>query len=118
MWEGPAKGRSHRKEYTLKSNLRCDSYGLFLLSLSIDPPMMKLTSTEIHERMTRILHDGEDAPNGMNLANVVKHSEHIIKASVPALDILEWQNSTLYILDPFLLFYLRWDEDWKHNAMR
>ena len=118
MWEGPAKGRSRRKEYTLKNNLRCDIYGLFLLSLSIDPPMMKLTSTEIHERMTRILRDGEDAPNGMNLANVVKHSEHIIKESVPALDTLEWQNSTLYILDPFLLFYLRWDEDWKHNAMR
>lgn len=118
MWEGPAKGRSRRKEYTLKNNLRCDSYGLFLLSLSIDPPMMKLTASEIHERMTKILCDSEEAPSGMNLANVVKHSEHIIKDSVPALDTLEWQNSTLYILDPFLLFYLRWDEDWKHNAMR
>lgn len=72
----------------------------------------------IHEHMTKILCDSEEAPSGMNLANVVKHSEHIIKDSVPALDTLEWQNSTLYILDPFLLFYLRWDEDWKHNAMR
>ena len=118
MWEGPAKGRARRKEYTLKNDLHCDTYGLFLLSLSIDPPVMKLTSAEIHERMEEILQDGEDAPNGMNLANVVKHSESIIKASVPALDTLEWQNGTLYILDPFLLFYLRWDEEWKQNAIR
>ena len=118
MWEGPAKGRSRRKEYTLKNNQHCDTYGLFLLSLSIDPPMMKLTSAEIHERMKEILRDGEEAPNGMNLANVVKHSESIIKASVPALDTLEWQNGALYILDPFLLFYLRWDEEWKQNAIR
>ena len=54
----------------------------------------------------------------MNLANVVKHSESIIKSSVPALDTLEWQNSTLYILDPFLLFYLRWDEEWKQDAIK
>jgi len=118
MCEGPAKGRSRRKEYPLKNGQHCDTYGLFLLSLSIDPPMMKLTSSEIHERMTKILADGEAAPAGMNLANVVKHSENIIKASVPALDTLEWQNSTLYILDPFLLFYLRWDEEWKQDAIR
>lgn len=118
MWEGPAKGRSRRKEYILKNDRHCDTYGLFLLSLSIDPPMMKLTSAEIHERMKEILRDGEEAPNGMNLANVVKHSESIIKASVPALDTLEWQNGALYILDPFLLFYLRWDEEWKQNAIR
>ena len=67
--------------------------------------------------MQAILHDKEDAPNGMNLANVVKHTESIIKASVPALDTLEWQNSTLYILDPFLLFYLRWDDEWKQEAI-
>lgn len=118
MWEGPAKGRSRRKEYTLKNNHHCDTYGLFLLSLSIDPPVLKLASSEIHERMTEILQEGEEAPNGMNLANVVKHSEGIIKASVPALDTLEWQDGNLYILDPFLLFYLRWDEEWKHNAIR
>lgn len=80
--------------------------------------MMKLTASEIHERMTEILAAGETAPNGMNLANVVKHSESIIKSSVPALDTLEWQNSTLYILDPFLLFYLRWDEEWKQYAIK
>lgn len=118
MWEGPAKGRSRRKEYHLKDERHCDTYGLFLLSLSIDPPMMKLTASEIHERMTEILETGEAAPNGMNLANVVKHSESIIKSSVPALDTLEWQNSTLYILDPFLLFYLRWDEEWQQDAIK
>ena len=118
IWKGPAKGRSRRKEYALKNGFHCDSYGLFLLSLSVAPPKMKLTASEIHERMAEILVDGEKAPNGMNLANVVKHSESIIKSSVPALDTFEWQNSTLHILDPFLLFYLRWDDEWKQDAIR
>lgn len=118
IWERSAKGRSHRKEYALKNGFHCDSYGLFLLSLSVAPPKMKLTASEIHERMAEILEDGEKAPNGMNLANVVKHSESIIKSSVPALDTFEWQNSTLHILDPFLLFYLRWDDEWKQDAIR
>ncbi len=113
MWRGPAKGRSRRKEYTLKNGLTCDSYGLFLLSLSIDPPVLKLDSSNIHARMAEILKNDEEAPSGMNLANVIKHSEHIIKESIPSLDTLEWKNSTLYILDPFLLFFLRWDEEWK-----
>ena len=117
MWEGPAKGRSRRKQYILRDGKHCDTYGLFLLSISVDPPVLKVTASEIHQRMQAILQDKEDAPNGMNLANVVKHTESIIKASVPALDTLEWQNSTLYILDPFLLFYLRWDDEWKQEAI-
>ena len=101
----------------LRDGKHCDTYGLFLLSISVDPPVVKVTASEIHQRMQAILQDKEDAPNGMNLANVVKHTESIIKASVPALDTLEWQNSTLYILDPFLLFYLRWDDEWKQEAI-
>jgi len=115
MWEGAAKRRSRRKEYNLKNGLHCDAYGLFLLSLSIYPPMMKLTAAEIHECMSELLKEGEEAPKGMYLANVIKHSESIIKSSIPA---LEWKNSTLYILDPFLLFYLRWDDNWKQEAIR
>lgn len=118
MCEGPTKGRSRRKQYCLKDGHHCDTYGLFLLSLSVDPPMIRLTASEIHERMVEILEDKETAPNGMNLANVVKHSENIIKSSVPALDTLEWQNGTLYILDPFLLFYLRWDQEWKQYTLK
>ena len=65
--------------------------------------------------MSELLKEGEEAPKGMYLANVIKHSESIIKSSIPA---LEWKNSTLYILDPFLLFYLRWDDNWKQEAIR
>lgn len=30
------------------------------------------------------------------------------------LDTVEWKRQRLYILDPFLLFYLRWSDEWKH----
>ncbi len=47
------------------------------------------------------------------IANSIKHVEKIIKAQVPSLDTIEWKDSCLYILDPFLLFYLRWSGVWK-----
>ena len=118
MCRGPVKGRSRRKEYTLRDGRRCDTYGLFLLCLSTDPPVLQLTAEEIHSRMAQLLREGEKAPAGMNLANVAKHCESIIQASVPELDTLAWKNGTLYILDPFLLFYLRWDEAWRDDAIR
>lgn len=32
----------------------------------------------------------------------------IVEATMPDLDALEYKAHCLYILDPFLLFYLRW----------
>lgn len=49
----------------------------------------------------------------MNIANSIKHIEKIIKAQVPNFDTIEWKDGCLYILDPFLLFYLRWGGVWQ-----
>ena len=35
------------------------------------------------------------------------HVEKFFKETVPKLDTIEWRGQELYILDPFLLFYLR-----------
>jgi hypothetical protein len=39
--------------------------------------------------------------------------EKIVKEAMPNADTLDWKEGELYILDPFLLFYLRWDMEWK-----
>lgn len=49
----------------------------------------------------------------MNVVNSIKHIEKIIRVHVPSLDTIEWKDSCLYILDPFLLFYLQWSGVWK-----
>lgn len=111
--EGPARGRSRRKQYRLKDNTVCDIYALLLVSISASPPTLKLSLDEISRRMVKVLDEGEALPNRLGLSNIAKHIEKIIKGSIPDLDTVDWKGNTLYILDPFLLFYLRWGKNWR-----
>ena len=113
--EGPSRGRGKRKKYILKDGNVCDIYHLLLLSVSIDPPVLKINMDEIRERIARLLNDNESIPTKLNIANAVKYMESTIKQSIPALDTVEWKDGVLYILDPFLLFCLRWTPDWKNQ---
>lgn len=65
------------------------------------------------ERFAQLLADPHKMPTALNIANSIKHIEKIIKAQVPSLDTIEWKDGCLYILDPFLLFYLRWGGVWQ-----
>lgn len=111
--EGPARGRSRRKQYRLKDNTVCDIYALLLVSISASPPTLKFSLDEISRRMVKVLDEGEALPNRLGLSNIAKHIEKIMKGSIPDLDTVDWKGNTLYILDPFLLFYLRWGKNWR-----
>lgn len=106
--EGPARGRARRKQYHLKDNTVCDIYALLLNCISANPPILKFSIDEISRRMDSVLVKGEALPNRLSLSNSVRHIEKIIEESIPDLDTVDWKGNTLYILDPFLLFYLRW----------
>ena len=111
--EGPSQGRGKRKKYHLKDGRICDIYHLLLFSISIDPPILRLSTDEIRERMTRLLAENESIPTKLNISNAVKYMESTIRGSIPNLDTVEWKDSILHILDPLLLFYLRWTTDWR-----
>ena len=108
---GPTKGRSRRKTYHTKGGQCCDIYALILLSISADPPVLKITLDEIRQRMEKIVSSEETLPTALSLSKMLKHVEEIIHQTIPDSDTLDWKNSTLYILDPFLLFYLRWNKE-------
>lgn len=107
---GPAKGRSRRKAYHTKDGQTCDIYALILLSISADPPVLTIPLDEIRQRMEKIIQPEDTLPTTLSLSKMLKHVEEIIHQTIPDSDTLDWKNSTLYILDPFLLFYLRWDK--------
>lgn len=107
---GPNKGRSRRKVYHTRDGQACDIYALILLSISADPPVLKISLDEIRQRMEKIILPEESLPTTLSLSKMIKHVEEIIHQTIPDSDTLDWKNSTLYILDPFLLFYLRWDK--------
>lgn len=110
---GPAQGRNKRKKYLLLTGEQADIYMLLLIAISTDPPVVSMHLEEIKERLLQILKNKNDLPRPLAIANAVSHIEKIIKNAVPKLDTIEWKDQCLYILDPFLLFYLRWNTSWK-----
>ena len=112
MLKGPSKGKSRRTQYDLPGGRRGDIYRLILMAACADSPVLKLSMDEIRERMTRFV-EAAKLPPAPNLSKNIGHAETIIKESVLEPDTIDWKDGTRYILDPFLLFYLRWEDSWK-----
>ena len=111
--EGPSKGRSRRRVYKTKDGREGDIYDIFLLGISDDPPLLKFSLEEIQRRIKKIIAEDEAMPAPLNLSKTAKNVEKIVKEAMPNADTFDWKDGELYILDPFLLFYLRWDRAWK-----
>ena len=111
--KGPLRGQTHRHIYQLRDGKSMDIYGLLFESLTKDPPLTALSVDDIKARFRQLLINQDKIPTTLNIVNSVKHIENIIKEKVPSLDTVEWKDGCLYILDPFLLFYLRWGSVWR-----
>lgn len=101
---------ARRKLYENRDGSKIDIYALLLEAIRIDPPVLSMDLTEIKNRISRVLADGERLPNQLNIIKSIKHIATILKDFNADIDALEWRNQKLYVLDPFLLFYLRWSE--------
>lgn len=112
--EGPAHGKNKRTRYLLKDGSFMDIYMLLLVSISTNPPELSLPVQEIQERFTDLLaDDNPKKPRPIDISNTVKNIKNIMKERAKNLDTIDWKAKTLYILDSFLLFYLRCSDDWK-----
>ena len=112
--EGPAQGKNKRTHYLLKDGSFMDIYMLLLVSISTNPPELSLPVQEIQERFTALLaDDNPKKPRPIDISNTVKNIKNIMKERAKNLDTIDWKAKTLYILDSFLLFYLRCSDDWK-----
>ena len=113
--EGPAQGKNERTHYLLKNGRQVDIYMLLLISISSDPPELSLPVQEIQRRFSNLLAENNaKQPRSIDISNVVKNIKNIMKERAKNLDTIDWKAKTLYILDSFLLFYLRCSDDWKN----
>jgi len=115
---GPAQGRDKRKSYTFKDDTNADIYHLFLNSIRVDPPVLSMHIADIRERFAEVLSRAEKLPTALVISNTIMHVEKIFREAAPRLDTIEWRGQELYILDPFLLFYLRWSGNLYLNFKR
>lgn len=103
---GPSQGQGRRKLYQT-ADKDVDIYELMLLALKADPPVSKLSLEEIKNRVSELLVNHERITSSI-ISGTINKLISLIKKEMPDLDALEYKNKELYILDPFLLFYLRW----------
>lgn len=103
---GPSQGQVRRKLYQT-ADKDVDIYELMLLALKADPPVSKLSLEEIKNRISELLVNHERITSSI-ISGTINKLISLIKKEMPDLDALEYKNKELYILDPFLLFYLRW----------
>lgn len=101
---------SKRKLYTKRDGDKIDIYSLLLEAISIDPPVLFMNLDEIKNRISRIIADTERPPNQLNIVKALKHIATILKEANADMETLEWREQKLYVIDPFLLFYLRWGQ--------
>lgn len=112
--EGPAQGKNKRTHYILQDGRQVDIYMLLLISISSDPPELSLSVQEIQRRFSNLLAENNvKQPRSIDISNAVKNIKNIMKERAKNLDTIDWKAKTLYILDSFLLFYLRCSDDWK-----
>ncbi|MCF2600758.1 hypothetical protein I6E26_04195 [Anaerovibrio lipolyticus] len=113
--EGPAQGKNKRTHYILQDGRQVDIYMLLLISISSDPPELSLPVQEIQRRFSNLLAENNvKQPRSIDISNAVKNIKNIMKERAKNLDTIDWKAKTLYILDSFLLFYLRCSDDWKN----
>jgi len=105
---GPAQGRDKRKKYQFKDGSEQDIYHLLLRAMTIDPPVLSMHVEQIKKRFAELLTENEKIPNSLTISNTVNHISKILSEVAPRLDTIGWREQELFILDPFLLFYLRW----------
>ncbi len=117
IMQGPSRGRNRRKAYKMRNGKTGDIYDVFLLGISDDPPLLKFSLEELQRRIKKVIADDESVPAPLNLSKTAKNIEKIVNEAIPNADTLDWKNGELYILDPFLLFYLRWDRGWKSKFL-
>lgn len=103
---GPSQGQGRRKLYQT-ADKDVDIYELMLIALKADPPVSKLSLEEIKNRISELLVNHERITSSI-ISGTINKLISLIKKDMPDLDALEYKNKELYILDPFLLFYLRW----------
>ena len=70
--------------------------------------MLSMHVDQIKKRFVELLKENEKNPNSLTISNTVNHISKILLEIAPKLDTIGWREQELFILDPFLLFYLRW----------
>lgn len=109
MKDGPKTRGQDRKAYLLTSGVSMDVYPLILKAIALDPPELTQRYPNLQRRIQSQC--ANDQPSGSSVTGACSHIASIANDSENR-SVIEWdtESDVLDIRDPYLLFYLRWNE--------
>lgn len=109
MKEGPKTRGQDRKSYLLTDENVSDVYPLILRAIALDPPELTQRYPNLQRRIQGLC--AHEQPSGSSVTGACSHIASIANESENR-NIVEWDgdNDVFEIRDPYLLFFLRWNE--------
>lgn len=108
MKDGPKTRGTERNSHVLKNGEVCDVYPLIIKAIALSPPELTIRYPNLKDRMEALC--SSTTPSGSSLTGACTHMCGIANAA-EGRNVLEWDAATdvLDILDPYLLFFIRWE---------
>ena len=105
LHEGPKQRGSTRNQFGFTDGTVGDVYRCILLALRESPPRLSFPYSEIYDRTRSVC--AKDAPPGSSVASALEQLPEIATDLEPNVQIIEWGDDVLDIVDPYFLYYLR-----------
>lgn len=105
LHEGPKQRGSTRNQFAFTDGTAGDVYRCILLALKKSPPRLSFPYAEIYERTRNVC--SKESPPGSSVASALEQIPEIARDLEPNVQIIEWSDDVLDIVDPYFLYYLR-----------
>lgn len=105
---GPKTRGTERNIYQYE-NGRGDVYRTILRAIAANPPEREFHYDDLKARVENQC-VGDSSPSGSSIIGSCEQMDELVKDRFPDERAIEWddEKDTLYLPDPYLLFYLRW----------
>lgn len=103
---GPPTRGQKRTTYSV-AGISMDVYGVVLYAIAKDPPIVSIGIEELRKRIDSVVEQGRVERS--KVIDALRQMQTIIHENGPLYQVFEWKADEIYILDPYFLFYLRWN---------
>ena len=107
--DGPKTRGQDRRTYSVSSGEVIDVYPLILRAIAANPPALTLRYPDLQRRIQALC--VTEQPSGSSVTGACLHIASIANESENR-NVIEWdaENDVFDIRDPYLLFFLRWND--------
>lgn len=107
MKDGPKTRGTNRAGHLLKTGEIFDVYPLILRAIALNPPELTIRYSNLQNRIASICQN--DPPTGSSVTGACSQMCSIANAA-EGKNVVEWDSDrdVINLLDPYLLFFLRW----------